>query len=435
MNSKRVFNTVGRAAALAALLALTIAGSAFATGTATYSSGVATFTAGTGDDNSVTYDWTSYGWEIHDVVAITPGTGCVAIDSDSVRCGNSATKLVVNLGDLDDWSNAVDPSAPGIPTVNGGDGNDYINGSDSMEIFNGGGGNDTINAENGKDTINGGDGVDTLNGGGGNDTFDGGYGGDRFSPGAGTDKLTYASRTADLFVEVSGLSGEWGEGDLITQFDGFEEYALGFGNDQFYGVWSNVAVYVTGGNGTDTIHGTSHNDILNGQGGTDIYRGGLGDDKLYGLAGDDIRGDGGYDTAYWGSQASSIVVTVDDVANDGPVSNPVGNVRTDIEKVIGTNFADTITGQAAAPTYIVGSGGSNILTGGSANDSIDGGPGNDTINPGGGLDTVAAGSGLDTVFANDGTTDTVDCGDSSPDDAHADTGLDAVTGCESIWWY
>lgn len=427
---------LGLLVAICAAFALVTAGSALATGSASVAAGKVTFTAGAGDDNSVTYDGNGSGWEISDVNPITPGTGCTAVDSDTVQCGPFGNGLIVNLGDQDDSAAALDPSTPLSPVINGGDGNDGMTGSGaSLETFNGDAGDDTIHAEGGNDTINGGADDDTLYGGDGNDMIDGGTGADGFGPGNGTDTLNYSSRSADLYVEVQGYSGESGEGDQITQFDSFEVYNLGTGNDEFYGVWSNVGATVNGGNGTDTIHGTSYNDTLNGQGNIDTYRGGLGDDTLQGVAGDDFRGDGGFDTVTFSTQIISMVVTVDDVADDGPVSNPVGNVRTDIEKVIGSMVADTITGQSAAATQIFGGNGADVLVGGSAADTIDGGSSGDTITPGGGSDTVTSGSEVDTIWANDGAADSVNCGSGSPDKAHADTTIDTLTGCESITWY
>lgn len=422
--------------AISSAMLISTAASAFATGSASVTTGKVIFTAGAGDTNSVQYEWDSgYGWEINDIVDITPGTGCTSIDSNTVHCGSMADRLTLNLGDQDDNSGPLDPSTPNIPTFNGGDGNDSITASNSNEIINGDAGNDQVYAGDGNDTINGGSGDDMLYGEGGNDAFDGGTGADGFGPGSGTDTLTYASRTAHLYVEVNGYSGEVGEGDVISSADSFEVYTLGSGDDDFYGAWNNVLFTVNGGNGHDNLYGSNSADVLNGGYGNDTYRGYAGNDTIsphYGA--DDIRGDGDFDTVSYASLPLSVNVTINDVANDGYGSS-LGNVHTDNEKVIGTNAIDNLTGQAAAPSTLFGGYGSDTLTGGSATDTIDGSSGDDIINPGGGSDTVTAGSGNDTVTANDGAADTVDCGSGTGDKAHADTTIDALTGCETIWWY
>jgi Ca2+-binding RTX toxin-like protein len=57
-----------------------------------------------------------------------------------------------------------------------------------------------------------------------------------------------------------------------------------------------------------------------------------------------------------------------------------------MEGVIGTNFADTLTGSSA----------NDVLKGGDGNDTINGGAGNDILVGGSGADTMTGGTGSDT---------------------------------------
>ena len=63
-----------------------------------------------------------------------------------------------------------------------------------------------------------------------------------------------------------------------------------------------------------------------------------------------------------------------------------------VERVTGTNFNDTIIGEAGA-----GPSQPNIFNGGNGNDNLRGGDGNDTVNGGGGDDTVVGNVGKDSL--------------------------------------
>ena len=67
-----------------------------------------------------------------------------------------------------------------------------------------------------------------------------------------------------------------------------------------------------------------------------------------------------------------------------------------IESVTGTNFNDTLIGNAGNNT-LSGLGGNDILNGGAGNDRLLGGAGNDTLLGGTGTDTLLGGTGDDTI--------------------------------------
>ena len=170
--------------------------------------------------------------------------------------------------------------------------------------------------------------------------------------------------------------------------------------------------------------------ILGGAGADDLS-GGAGTDRFIGLGGADVfAGEGGTDTADYTSvsdptRTQGVNVTLDDVANDG--SSPrdgtgVGgrggdNVHSDVENVLGTEFADTLTGNGAA----------NLLSGYGAGDTLTGNAGSDRL---------IGSFGNDTLYAEDGEADAeVNCNNSDgsvneqPNTVTYDTGKDTPVNC------
>ncbi|CUS33712.1 conserved hypothetical protein [Candidatus Nitrospira nitrosa] len=144
-------------------------------------------------------------------------------------------------------------------------------------------------------------------------------------------------------------------------------------------------------NGTtsaDTIIGRAGNDTLNGSGGNDRLNGGTGTDILNGGTGIDtadysnlvING-----TTYIGATAGVTVnLGLTGAQNTGGAGT---DTLTSMENVIGTNFADRLTGNSA----------NNVLSGLAGNDTLVGGSGNDQLNGGSGNDRVDGGTGIDTA--------------------------------------
>ncbi len=263
-------------------------------------------------------------------------------------------------------------------SVDTGDGNDSIRNFTDLRggIFSGAG-DDTVFDGNGPQTIVLGTGDDTVRMGSGSDLVGGG---------PGTDTVVY-ERTAPVIVDLDGVAddGEAGEHDDV-QVD-VEVVFGGAGNDTLVG---NPAA--------NALHGGFGNDLVRGLGGNDVVDGGSGADNLF--------GDDGTDTSTYEDRSAGVVVTLDDIANDGP-SGENDNAHSDIENITGGRGADFLFGTAGS-NVLRGQAGDDHLSAGDGNDVVDGGAGDDLIEDstspdhsvdgaGTGADTMSGGPGTDTV--------------------------------------
>lgn len=230
-----------------------------------------------------------------------------------------------------------------IENAAGGYGDDNIVGNDGANILNGYHGNDTLNGGDGDDELYGDQGDDTVHGGEGSDTL---YGGD-------------------------------GNDDLRGQSDDVDYYYGEAGND-----------YLHGGEG-DMLYGGSGDDVMRGYGGTGHFDGG-----------DDI------DSVWWRDADAGIVVdlvagTVTDIG-----TNEIATIQ-NVENIIGTDFDDTITGDALG-------------------NSLDGGLGADVISGVDGADTIHGRDGADIIYGGDG--DDLLYGDNDNDVLYGGDGFDKLRG-------
>jgi Ca2+-binding RTX toxin-like protein len=161
-----------------------------------------------------------------------------------------------------------------------------------------------------------------------------------------------ASRVA--VVCQTGLLNEW----KIVSTSDIKSIIVngGDGNDRIVND-TNLAAWMTGGNGNDSIWGGSGNDSLYGAAGADQLTGRGGNDSLSGDAGNDtLFGDAGNDTLNGGLGDDLLV------AGDG---NDVA---------YGGDGNDTIWG-GAGHDLLYGDAGADRILGGLGNDTIDGGLG------------------------------------------------------------
>jgi len=204
----------------------------------------------------------------------------------------------------------------------------------------------------------------------------------------------------------------------------------------------------------DQLDGGAGNDVLSGGAGDDVLRGGDGDDVIEGGAGAD-RIDGGAhsaatvtnfgDTARYVRSAAGVQVDLRNTTGGQAGGDAAGDVLTGIENVVGSQFGDTLTGDAGdnrlfgldGNDVISGGDGSNVLVGGSGDDTITGGSGVDTVDGGdgvdvidvaGGNDLVQAGAGNDRVYG--GAGDDQLLGGSGDDRLEGGIGADVLQGEE-----
>jgi Ca2+-binding RTX toxin-like protein len=172
--------------------------------------------------------------------------------------------------------------------------------------------------------------------------------------------------------------------DVITTADANQVSGAG-GNDT-----------INGGSGNDKLYGNTGNDVIDGRGGNDLVSGGKGNDVVTGGAGDDVlRGDSGNDVILADAGNDTVVggtgFDVLDYSAAGSAINAdiskktiIGaatgtDTMTSVEKIAGTDFADTFKGSSRA-------------------DIIDGGDGNDWLRGIAGSDILTGGAGSDTYF-------------------------------------
>jgi hypothetical protein len=249
------------------------------------------------------------------------------------------------------------------------------------------------------DQLTGGEVVDFLAGDSGNDMLRGGDGDDRGLDGGPGDDT---------------VDGQGGTGDVGRYFGAPAGVTVDLGQ---------TGPQNTGGDGTDTLsnlehlEGSFYDDVLTGDDGPNQIRASLGADTLDGRGGNDYL-DGGEliapsdpDTATYASAASGVTA---DLAAGQAEGGGGTDTLVDVQNLIGSDFADALTGNAEE----------NVLTGGEGPDILTGGAGGDDVRGEGGFDGLRL---------RDGTRDTGDCGPEA-DSVTADAfGVDAIApNCETI---
>ncbi|MFB9978584.1 beta strand repeat-containing protein [Mesorhizobium kowhaii] len=268
---------------------------------------------------------------------------------EAITADGFANVQIAGSGNADtlDFS---DTTLTGIVSIDGGAGNDIITGSAA---------NDVIIANSGTDTLNGGDGNDvfSIGSGGSNHIINGGNGSDTIV--ATSTTLSIASFSGIEAIDGSGVAGLSIVGTGVADTFDFSATTL-----------TNV-VLINGGAGNDTITGSASDDVISGGAGADILNGGAGNDTV----------------TY---AASTAAVTVNLATTTQSGGDAQGDQLTAIEHVVGSNYADTLTGNT----------GDNSLNGGTGNDRLTGAGGDDLLTGGANNDTFVfrAGFGHDTIM-------------------------------------
>ncbi|MGF6231837.1 Ca2+-binding RTX toxin-like protein [Inquilinus ginsengisoli] len=145
--------------------------------------------------------------------------------------------------------------------------NDILTGSDGNNLLDGRGGNDILNGLGGTDILLGADDDDILNGGAGNDVLYGEEGADQLDGSAGIDTASYYLRPEAVVVDLAAGTGSGGaaEGDTLV---GIEIVSGSQGSDTLSG--DAGANTLKGWTGNDVLRGRGGADHLDGGIGTDL---------------------------------------------------------------------------------------------------------------------------------------------------------------------
>ncbi|RWA57771.1 MAG: calcium-binding protein, partial [Mesorhizobium sp.] len=225
--------------------------------------------------------------------------------------------------------------------INGTPFDDYLLGTAEADTINGLEGNDTLVGGQGDDILNGDEGHDTLIGGQGDDIFNGG--------GQDGDLVNYADEGGGGAIVVnlaeSTATDTFGDTDTLI---GISDV---FGTDQ-----ADTIVGKNPGEGYEGFYGFAGNDSI---------RGGSGDSWVY------------YDQDIHHGGGSGVTVNLSDEAQGGQAANSATDgfgdtdTLTNINKVRGTQFADTVYGGDQDLNQFQMGAGSDYVDGGAGGDAID----------------------------------------------------------------
>jgi Ca2+-binding RTX toxin-like protein len=296
---------------------------------------------------------------------------------DTVNFGSYAygtTGITVTLGKNAATAATVSGGAAGhkifdVEHLSGAGGADRFtaNNEDIDNIFTGLGGSDTLSGMLGDDTLEGGVGDDTLIGGAGDDILDGGW---------GFDTADYSTSSAAVTVRID-QQGTYLNGDPDQGRDQAPvKQTGGTGDsvgDQFWSIER-----VIGSAFNDTLRSDDEGAVLDGGKGDDLIVAGDGIDMLVGgdntAAGDTvsyIMSDAAVQVSLltqgtYNAVNKSVTGTGVAVQNGGFALN---DLLAGFENVIGSIYADTITGDSKN-NVIEGDDGADVLIGGGGTDTV-----------------------------------------------------------------
>jgi hypothetical protein len=252
---------------------------------------LATYVAAPGEANDLSVSQVDdYTLRVTDLGAvIVAGDNCTSIDAHAADCSSPMEQhrrylyaIAVAAGDGDDRVESAGDHGPGLRVADGGPGDDELLGSlDKGDVLDGGGGHDTLRGRGNSDTLADGD----TSGAADADVLDGG--------GDNLDTVSYANRTAPVYVDLSNplADGEQGEGDTLV---GIRAVIGGSGDDRLAGTGGHNRLEgkdgddrVEGRGGSDDLYGGDGRDTVLGRLGDDFLTGGSGRDKLFGAQGND----------------------------------------------------------------------------------------------------------------------------------------------------
>ncbi|MDD4616451.1 MAG: calcium-binding protein, partial [Alphaproteobacteria bacterium] len=343
--------------------------------------GVDTINGGVGGTNTISFENATTASTINLATGATTGWATDALSNFSRLIGS-------NIGDTITGSAASD-------NITAGSGNDFVFATTGSDTISGGGGTNTISFANATtastinlttgattgwatdalsdfsrligsnigDTITGSAESDNIAAGSGNDIVYVTAGSDTISGGGGTNTLSFSTATSASNVDLTAGT------------------STGFATD----ILSNFTVVI----------GSNHGDTIRGTAGSDNVTGGAGNDILIATIGSDtINGGGGLNTISFANATSASTINLATGVTTGWAMDALSN----ISRVTGSNYGDTITGSAGA----------NTITGGSGSDLFFASAGNDSYVGGGGTDTLSFANIAGTVTLHLDTSSSVD---------------------------
>ncbi len=174
----------------------------------------------------------------------------------------------------------------------------------------------------------------------------------------------------------------------VTASDGTSSIFADFNISIIEGPGETIVGTVAG----ETIEGTFRSEAINALDGDDVVMGSLGADM--------IDGGAGTDTADYLNSAAGVTIGLDGSVGSGGQAE--GDTLVSIERLHGSQLADSLNG-SAADDILDGRDGDDILDGGDGNDTILGDGGNDTLYGGAGDDNLIGGAGADAFFGGSGS--------------------------------
>lgn len=190
-----------------------------------------------------------------------------------------------------------------------------------------------------------------LKGGGGDDTLVGGAGLDTLNGEAGINTASYANSTVAVTVDLRRTTAQISTGDANGD------------------ILTNIR-NLTGSIYADTLTASASGSVLLGNGGNDTLIAGAGADTLIGGTGSN--------TASYANSTAGVTVNLQLAGAQVSTGDANGDILTNIQHIIGTNLADTLTA-ATVGSVLRGNGGNDTFFAGAGADTFDGGIGSDTV--------------------------------------------------------
>ncbi|NEP26440.1 calcium-binding protein [Moorena sp. SIO3I6] len=288
----------------------------------------------------------------------------------------------------------------------GNQGNDKLFlGGEGDDVILGKGGNDVVSGDQGDDVIQGNEGNDQLFGGEGDDVIQGGAGNDRIWGDSGNDVLQGGAGN-DTFRDSAGVNYfDGGEGRDTVDFHDLINSGIKLNLAEGTGSYTDeqdqeVAQTLIS---IEKAVGTNFNDELIGNEANNMFFGLEGDDKYVGGAGNDTFRDSGGSNHFDGGEGRD-TVDFQNLINSGIKLNlaedtgsytdeqdqEVAQTLISIERALGTNFNDELTGNEVdnmffglegddKQTFCVNCAGNNTFRDSGGSNHFDGGEGRDTV--------------------------------------------------------